>query len=115
MLKNFLDEAFVRGKQVKEEVLSQLLQSKMLEEVARSDFFSKAVTRVIKTKEDVAKALKKNVEAVFQIMDIPSRNDFSHLEQKIEHLEKVIDRVGKKAITVKSLKKIQTSKQASKK
>lgn len=73
----------------------------------------KILNRFFQAKEEVSEAVKKNLKHVFELMDVPSRNDLTRLEHKIDHLEKIIDRVGKKAITVKSLRKIQTAKTTS--
>lgn len=84
------------------------------------EIFEEALSRgmglaaqLFKAKDEVSQAVKKNMKHIFDLMDVPSRNDLTRLEHKIDHLEKIIDRVGKKAITVKSLRKIQTTKTTS--
>ncbi len=113
--KDFLNEALSKGENIKEELLSDLLSSKILHEVLSNDLFVKAVSSAIKTKEEVAKVIKDNVKTVLKIMDIPSRNDLVAIKHKLEHLEKVIDRIGKKGLTSKSLSTIQFKKAAKKK
>ncbi len=101
-LKDFLDEAFVRGKKVKEEVLAEVIQSKTLNQMFSNDVFVNAVTKVIKTKEDVSRVLRKNFHNMFEMMDIPTRNDLQRLENKLEHLEKSLDRATKRTVSLKS-------------
>ncbi len=114
-LKDLIEEAMTKGKDLKDDLLSELLHSKVVSDMAQSDLLMKGLTHILQTKEEVSHVLKKKMQHVFQLMDVPSRNDLSRIEQKLDHLEKTIDRVGKKAITVKSLKKIQTTKNHSRK
>ena len=110
--KEFFDEALTKGEHIKNEIVSELMKSKYLHEMLKSDRFAKAVSGVTHTKDEVAKSIRKNVKAVFQIMAVPTRDDLSHLERKIDGLEKSLDKVAKKVITVKSLKKINLKKAA---
>ena len=109
-LKDFLSEALVKGEALKDEFAGEVLKSRVLQDLVRSDLFSKAVTKVLKTKEEVEKVMKHHVKNVLSIMDVPSRSDIGSLEQKLHHLEKVIDRVGKQSVTVKSLKTLARKK-----
>lgn len=113
-IRNLFDEAYVKGRHLKEEILSDMLNSRMLSEMVNNEFFAKALARVIQTKEEVTRAVRRNVQTVFHLMDVPQRHELSQLQRKLEHLEKAVDRVGKRAITIKSLRKIQTGKKAAK-
>jgi BMFP domain-containing protein YqiC len=110
--KNFFTEALVKGEALKDELAGEVLKSKLLQDVVRSELFTKAVTKVIKTKEEVEKAIKSHVKNVLNMMDVPSRADIGGLQQKLHHLEKIIDRVGKQNVTVKSLKTLSRKKRA---
>lgn len=114
-LKEFLEEAYAKGETLKEEITSEILNSKVFGELIRSDLFSKAVSTVVKTRDEVARVIRLNVKAVLAIMDVPTRHDLTDLKRKLDHLEKMVDRVGKKAITVRSLKRISLKKAARKK
>ncbi len=105
-LKNFLDEAFNKGKNIKEEIVNEIFSSKMLSEVVNNDLFVKAVSKAIETKEEVTRVLRHNIQTVFKVMDVPSRSDLENLNRKIDHLEKSIDKVGKRSLTATSLRKI---------
>ena len=108
--KDFLGEALVKGENLKDELVSDVLKSPLLKEILESELFVKAVTTALKTKQELTRAIRHNIKAVFQIMDVPSRHELLHLEKKLDHLEKVVDRVGKRAITVKSIKRLQRRK-----
>ncbi|MBI2339184.1 MAG: phasin family protein [Deltaproteobacteria bacterium] len=110
--KEFFDEALTKGEHIKNEIVSELTKSKLLREMLKSDHFARAVSGVVRTRDEVAKSIRKNVKAVFQIMAVPTRDDLAGLERKIDGLEKSLDRVAKKVITVKSLKKINLKKAA---
>jgi hypothetical protein len=114
-LKNLLNEALSRGENLKDELVDEVLKSKVLQEIVQSDLFAKAVSTVLKTKDEVAKVIRQNVKNVLKVMDVPSRNDIVNLSHKLDHLEKMVDRAGKKAITVKSLRNISHKKAAKKK
>ena len=109
-LKSFLEDAFVKGENLKDELASELLNSKVLKEFLNSDIFAKAITTAIKTKDELTRVIRHNVKSAMQVMDIPSRQDLSSIERKLDQLEKVVDRVGKKTITVKSLSSIKKKK-----
>jgi hypothetical protein len=111
-LKDFIDQAQRRGENLKEEILEDLFKAKFVKELLESDLFSKAITTVLKTRDEVAKVMRQNVQSVLTIMDLPSRNDVTALENKVAYLEKQIDRVSKKAITVKSMKSLSMKKAA---
>lgn len=108
--KDFLSEALVKGEELKDELAGEVLKSKVLQDLVRSEIFTKAVTKVLQTKDEVEKVMKRHVKNVLSIMDVPSRSDIGSLEQKVHHLEKIIDRVGKSRLTVKSLKTLARKK-----
>ena len=114
-LKDLLDEALTKGEFLKEEITSEILRSRFLADLAKSDLFGKAVSTVIKTKEEVARIIRDNVKHVLAIMDVPTRQDLTEIKRKLDHLEKTVDKVGKRAITVKSLKTLTLKKAARKK
>ena len=110
--KEFFDEALIKGEHIKDEILSELMKSKLLHEMLQSDHFARAVSTVIRTKDEVARSIQRNVKAVFQMMAVPTKDELAHLEHKLDTLEKSLDRVAKKMITVKSLNKINIRKAA---
>lgn len=111
--KQLLDEAFQKGEQVKEDLLVELVHSKMVNELLRSDKFARAVTTLMQTKEEVAKLIQKQVKHILQFIDIPDRGDIDALEHKLSRLSHELDRVnqrarvyaGKRALQKKSTKK----------
>lgn len=108
--RNFVNQALVKGENLKDEITEEILKSPVFKEFARSDLFERAVSTVVKTKDDVARSIRQNVKTVLKLMDIPSRNDVNSLERKLAHIAKELDRVGRRTITVKSLKKIKRRK-----
>lgn len=113
-LKDFFDEALVKGETLKEELLTEMMKSKALKDFVKSDLFVKAVSTVLKTKDEVTHIIKDNVKGALRIMDVPSRNDVDKLGRKLDQIEKMVDRAGRRAITVRSLKKIKKRKAATK-
>lgn len=111
-LKEFIAQAQLRGENLKEEIMEDLLHTKIFRELLESDLFSRAVATVLKTRDEVAKVIRHNVQSVLTIMDVPTRRDVNELESKLNQLEKQIDKVGKKAITAKSVRSISMKKAA---
>lgn len=109
-LKKIIDEAYVKGCNIKEDLISEVFGNKKIKEFLNSDIFVAAISKVIQTRDEVSKVIRKNVHGVFEMMDVPTRREMDTLQRKLDHLEKSVDRVGKKIITVKSLKKIKNSK-----
>lgn len=114
-LKDLLEQALTKGEILKEELTSEILSSRIFSDLVKSDLFAKAISTVLRTKEEVTRVLRDNVKHVLDIMDVPSRSDLVDLKRKLEHLEKTVDKVGKKRITVKSLKTLTLKKAARKK
>ncbi len=109
-IKAFIDEALVKGEAIKGEIADEILRSKVLQDLVSSDVFAKAVSTVLKTKEEVSRVLKHNVTSILQMMDIPSRYEIKSLERKVDMLEKTVDRAGRKSIAVKTLKSTKKKK-----
>lgn len=112
-LRSFLDDARLKGEGIKDQILSELMQSEVLKDLLKSDLFAKAITTVLRTKDEVALVLRNNVKHALRIMDVPTQHELNSLERKVDQMEKSIDRAAKKAITVRSLKKIQKRKNSS--
>lgn len=104
-LKQFLEEALNKGENLKEDLAKEFFNSRYVKDFLSSDLFINGLTRIIKTKEEVTKAVRFNIKNVMKIMDVPTRQDVSSLERKLSQLEKQVDKMGKKTVTVKSLKK----------
>lgn len=103
-MKSIIDEALSRGKKIKEELVSEVLNAQVLNQMFQSDVFVRAVTTVIKTKEDVSRAIRSNVQHMFDVMDIPTRSDLKKIESKLSALEKNLEK-SKRTIAIKTLKK----------
>ncbi|MDO8518803.1 MAG: phasin family protein [Deltaproteobacteria bacterium] len=114
-LKDLLKEALSKGETLKDEIATELLNSRVFAELAKSDIFAKAISTVLRTKDEVTRILRDNVKHVLELMDVPTRSDLADLKRKLDSLEKTVDKVGKKAITVKSLKTLTLRKAARKK
>ncbi len=107
--KYILDEAINRGEKIKQEVIAEILKSKTIQEIVMNKNFVKAVTRLIETKEEVKKVINKQVKTIFDMMDVPTQRDLLKIGKKLTKLESILNRVGRKTIPVKSLKKTKSS------
>lgn len=114
-LKDFFDEALVKGETLKAELLSEIARSRLLRDFSQSDLFARAVSTVVKTKDEVSRFIREHVKTVMSVMDVPSRSEIATLEKRLDQLDRAVDKVGKKAITIRSLGKIRMKKAAKKK
>jgi len=114
-LKDFLEEALVKGESLKSEFLSEIARSRLLRDFSQSDLFARAVSTVIKTKDEVSRFIRDHVKTVMSVMDVPSRSELETLQRRLDQLDRSVEKVGKKAITIRSLRKIGMKKAARKK
>lgn len=112
--KDLLDEALARGEKLKDEILEELVKSKTLNRLVSNPNFASAVGRVIETTDEVKKVIQKQVKGLFQVMNVPSRQDLARVGHKISEMERSIERMGSKKIPVKRLSKPTRKKTAKK-
>lgn len=105
-LKTFIDEAINRGEKIKAEVLSEILQSKTIQEIVTNKNFISAVSRMLETKDEVKKVIGRQVKMVFDMMDVPTKNDLLRIGGQVANLERIVEKVGRSQIAVKILPKL---------
>lgn len=105
-LKTFIDEAINRGEKIKAEVLSEILQSKTIQEIVTNKNFISAVSRMLETKDEVKKVIGRQVKMVFDMMDVPTKNDLLRIGGQVANLERIVEKVGRSQIAVKVLPKL---------
>lgn len=105
-LKTFIDEAINRGEKIKAEVLSEILQSKTIQEIVTNKNFISAVSRMLETKDEVKKVIGRQVKVVFDMMDVPTKNDLLRIGGQVANLERIVEKVGRSQIAVKVLPKL---------
>lgn len=110
--KSILDEARQKGETLKDELMHELMKSQVFKEFLKSDFFAKAVASVLKTKDEVYRVVRDNVKTVVQMMNLPKIADIKKLETKLEKMERSVGQVGRRTITINSLKKITRARPA---
>ena len=96
-LKALLDEALQKGEKVKEDLLVEIVNSKLFNELLKNEKFIHAVTAVVQTKEEVSKILHQRIKQVFHLMDIPTRKEVEDMMSKLVRIEHQIDRAGQQA------------------
>jgi hypothetical protein len=106
-LKAIWDETLVRGEKLKDEVVAEILKTKTVKEIVTNKYFINAVTRVIETKEEVKRALGKQMKVLFHKVEVPTQIELKSLAAKLKQLEKIIDKLAStpKKRPVKSAKK----------
>lgn len=87
---------------------------KDIRQILSSELFSQAVSTALKTQKEIVRVLKQNVKNALHLMNVPSGREIEELDHKIGALEKTVDRLARKIITVRSLKKISAKKKKKK-
>ncbi len=98
MLKEVIEDALARGERLKKDIVGQILKSSTLNELISNRRFAETVAKVIQTKDEISRALQKNVQEALRSMSIPSKQQISAYEKRIDHLEKMIDTLGRKVM-----------------
>lgn len=95
MLKEVIEDALARGERLKKDIVGQILKSATLNELLNNKKFTDTIARVIQTKEGVARTIHRNVQDALKAMRIPSKQQISVYEKRIEGLERKIDSLGR--------------------
>ena len=110
-IKQILDEVKDRGDKMKAEIMNELVQSKVVQQIVTNKSFVHAVSRVIRTTDDVKKVIQTQVKHVFNQLDVPTQKELKRIAKQIGQQERLIQSVGKKKVPVTKLRK--TKKKAS--
>lgn len=95
MLKEVIEDALAKGERLKTDIVGQILKSATLNELLNNRKFAETIARVIQTKEGVTRTINRNVQEALKAMNIPSRQQISTYEKRIEGLERKIDSLGR--------------------
>ncbi|MBI2066846.1 MAG: hypothetical protein HYT77_02375 [Deltaproteobacteria bacterium] len=95
MLKEVLEDALKKGERLKKEVVGQVLNSAVLNELLSSERFARAVTKIVETKEEVVKTVRRNVQDLLKLMSVPSHEQMTAYEKRVRTLEHQIDTLGR--------------------
>ena len=98
MLKEVIEDALARGERLKKDIVAQILKSATLNELINNRRFAETIAKVIQTKYEITRTLKRNVEDALKAMSIPSRQQISTYEKRVEQLERRIDTLGRHLI-----------------
>ena len=95
MLREVIEDAIARGERLKKDIVGQILKSSTLNDLIHNRKFTETIARVIQTKDEIARTIHRNVQDALRTMSIPSKNQISSYEKRIETLERKIDSMGR--------------------
>ncbi|HSA60544.1 MAG TPA: phasin family protein [bacterium] len=95
MLKEVIEDAIARGERLKKDIVGQILKSATINELLNNRRFTETIAKVIQTKDEIARTIHRNVQDALKTMSIPSKNQLSSYERRINMLEKKIDSMGR--------------------
>ena len=101
MLREVIEDALARGERLKTDIVGQILKSATLNELLNNKRFAETIARVIQTKEGVTRTINRNVQQALKAMRIPSKQQISAYEKRIESLERRIDTLGRNVLKKK--------------
>lgn len=96
MLREVIDDALARGERLKKDIVGQILKSATLNELVTNKRFAEMVARVIQTKDEVGRILRRNVQDALRVMSIPSKQQIISYERRVIQLERKIDTLGRR-------------------
>ncbi|MBI2083612.1 MAG: phasin family protein [Deltaproteobacteria bacterium] len=94
MLREVIEDALQRGERLKKDIVGQVLSSAALSELINNKKFTDTVAKIIETKDEIAKTLRRRVEDVLKMMRIPSCQDITSYHRRVEKLENQIEQIG---------------------
>lgn len=109
-IKSIFDEAISRGEKFKSEIVNEILSSRTLQDIVGNKNFIRAISTVIQTKDEVKRVISSQVKSIFNVMDVPSKDDLINVAKKISHMEKVIEKIGRSRIAVSILPQLSSKK-----
>lgn len=99
MLKEVIEDAIARGEKLKKDIVGQILKSATINDLLNNRRFTETVAKVIQTKDEIARSIHRNVNVAFKealkTMSIPSKNQITSYEKRIDVLERKIDSMGR--------------------
>jgi uncharacterized protein Yka (UPF0111/DUF47 family) len=95
MLKEVIDDALARGERLKKDIVEQILKSATLNELINHKRFAETVAKVIRTKDEITRSVHRNVQDALRAMKIPSKQQITAYERRIDKLERQIDSIGR--------------------
>lgn len=89
--KSLLGEALDKGEKIGSEVVEELMKSKTIHDFVTSKNFATTVAKLIETKDEIKRVIGNQVSAIFDLMDLPTRNEIKRIASKVGSLEKIFD------------------------
>ena len=94
-MREVIDDALARGERLKKDIVAQILKSATINELVNNKRFADTIARVIQTKDEVGRILRQNVQEALRVMSIPSKQQISAYERRVDQLERRIDSLGR--------------------
>jgi polyhydroxyalkanoate synthesis regulator phasin len=96
MLKEVIEDALARGEKLKKDIVGQILKSSTLNELIGNRKFAETIAKVIQTKDEISRTIHRNVQDALKAMSIPSRQQITSYEKRIESLEKKLEHLNRR-------------------
>lgn len=101
MLREVIEDALERGERLKKDIVGQILKSATLNELLNNRKFAETIARVIQTKDEITRTITRNVQDVLKAMSIPSKQQITAYEKRVDMLEKKLESIGRNVMKKK--------------
>jgi hypothetical protein len=91
ILKNFLEKAFERGEKMKAQMLDDVLNSRLLSELMKSEKLIQAAVSILEARQNIEKAVAEKVSCLAKAMKIPSSEDLQSISGRLARMEKELE------------------------
>lgn len=89
--KTLLNEITDKGEKILSDVTEELMKSKTIHRFVKSKDFALAVGKLIEMKDDIKRVAGNQISAIFDLMDLPTKNEIKRIAGKVGSLEKIFD------------------------
>lgn len=101
MIREVIEDALARGEKLKKDIVGQILKSATLNELINNRKFTDTIAKVIQTKDEISRTITRNVQDALKAMSIPSKQQITAYEKRVEMLERKIETIGRRAMKKK--------------
>ncbi|MDO8461841.1 MAG: hypothetical protein Q7S98_03160 [Deltaproteobacteria bacterium] len=102
MLREVLEDAIERGEKIKKDIVRELLSSTALADLLHSKRFLETVTRILNSKKEVSRLIRRHVRDVLKVMSIASKGELQSCEKRMHELERRVDQLSRHSKKKKS-------------
>lgn len=99
MLREVLEDATRRAEKLKRDIVRELLSSTALADLLHSKRFLETISRILNSKKEVSRLIRRQVRDVLKMMSIASKGELQSCEKRMHELERRVDQLSRRSKT----------------